>query len=76
MSATTPKPTYREIYVTVTANGPRYYYWSRRADRLLPLKREVAEQAFAAGATVYRKQPGTNIWQDGGATIITEAVSA
>jgi len=68
--------THTEVYVTVGKRGTRYYYWSRHAFRLLPLTREAAEQAFAAGATVYRKQPGTSIWQDGGARVITEQVPA
>ena len=75
MSTTESIRTYGEVYVTVTARGPRFFYWSHRAFRLLPITREVAEASFAAGATVYRKQPGTSIWQEGGATVIGEQVT-
>jgi len=68
--------TYGEVYVTVGARGTRYYYWSHRLFRLMPMTREVAEASFAAGATVYRKQPGASIWQEGGATVIAEQVIA
>ena len=51
------------VYVTIDKNGkPRYQSWSR--GRLWPLCREAAEASFAAGATVYRKQPGVSVWQE------------
>jgi hypothetical protein len=40
--------------------------------RLFPMTREAAEQAFAAGATVYSKQAGESIWQTR-PVLITEA---
>lgn len=63
-----PAKTYREIYVTISKNGkPRYSHWSR--GRLFPITREVAEASFVAGATVYRKTPGVNVFADGGVEV-------
>jgi hypothetical protein len=50
------------VYVTEGKRGPRFSYFSR--GRLWPLCREAAEASFAAGATVYRKQPGTSVWAE------------
>ena len=52
---------YGAVYVTIGKNGPRYHSFAR--GRLWPMRREVAEASFAAGATVYRKNAGECIWQ-------------
>lgn len=72
MTKTEQLKTYSAIYVTIAKNGkPRYSHFSARQMRLFPVSREVAEASFAAGATVYRKQPGTSIWAEGGAEVIS-----
>lgn len=66
-----PTKTYGEIYVTIAKNGkPRYSHFSARQFRLFPVSRIVAEASFAAGATIYRKQPGASIWAEGGVEAI------
>jgi hypothetical protein len=60
MSTTTIK-TYTAVYVTPTkTGGVRYHHWSR--GRLWPTSAAIAEASFAAGATIYRKEPGACIW--------------
>jgi hypothetical protein len=53
--------TRRTVYVTQTKRGPRFHYFSTRALRLLPMRREEAEASFAAGATIMQKEKGAFI---------------
>lgn len=52
------------VYVTVGAKDgrPRFHTFAR--GRLWPCKAAAAEQAMAAGATVYRKRAGESIWSE------------
>lgn len=70
MVETEPR-TYSAIYVTITKSGkPRYHsYWR---GRLWPISRDAAEASFAAGATVYRKQPGVSIWSEAPAIVTAD----
>lgn len=55
----TGSQTYSEIYVTVSPKGARYSRLSHGAGRLVQISKADAEASFAAGATVYRKTPGS-----------------
>jgi hypothetical protein len=60
---------YSEIYVTIGKNGkPRYSHWFR--GRLFPVKAADAEASMLAGATIYRKQAGVNVFAEGGVEVM------